>query len=88
LRGEEELPFWILAQLMTEDPKTAWGVAEAASDFSRGELIYEIGPEGFVLAMSRIRGFEEDTGHRCYLKWFTVKHIATISYIKTMSREK
>jgi len=65
LGGEEEGAIWMLAKLMGEDTKASRRIPETASDFSRREILDEIGPEGFVLAVSRIPRFEKEAGHRC-----------------------
>ena len=41
----------VVAELMTEDAKSAQGVAETASDVAGGFLIDEVSAEGFVLAL-------------------------------------
>jgi hypothetical protein len=65
LRGKEEGAIWILAELVGQDAEASWGIPEAASDFDRREIIDEVSPEGFVLTMSGIRGFEKKAGHIC-----------------------
>jgi len=49
-----------MAELMTEDAESAWGVIEAAGDLGRRQLIQKIGAEGFVLAVKRGFGSEEE----------------------------
>jgi hypothetical protein len=65
LRGEEERAIRMLAELVGEDAETSRGVPEPAGDFGRGEILDEEGPEGFVLAVSGIRGFEKEACHIC-----------------------
>ena len=65
LRGKEEGALWMLAELMGEDAEASRGIPEAAGNFGGGELIDEVGPEGFVLAVGGILGFEKEAGHRC-----------------------
>ena len=52
------------AKLTAEHPKGAWGIAEAAGDFARGQLLDEIGAEGFVLAVGGVFRLKEDAGER------------------------
>jgi len=65
LRGEEEGTLWVLAKLVGENTEASRGIPEATSDFSRRELIDEIGPQGFVLTMRGIDGFKKEAGHGC-----------------------
>jgi hypothetical protein len=65
LRGKEEGAIWTLAELVGQDAEASRGIPEAASDFERREIIDEVSPEGFVLAMSGISGFEKEAGHIC-----------------------
>jgi hypothetical protein len=65
LRGKEEGAIWILAELVSEDPEASRRIPEAACGFDRREIIDEVGPEGFVLAVSGISGFEKEAGHIC-----------------------
>jgi hypothetical protein len=65
LRGKEEGAIWMLAELMSEDTEASRRISEAAGDFGRREILDEVGPEGFILAVSGIRGFEKQVGHRC-----------------------
>jgi hypothetical protein len=48
----------LMAELMTEDAESAWGVIEAAGDLGRRQFIQKIGAEGFVLAVKR--GFRSE----------------------------
>jgi len=50
----------LMAELMTEDAESAWGVMEAASDLGRRPLVQKIGAEGFVLAVKRGFGSEKE----------------------------
>jgi len=65
LGGKEEGAIGILAEFMGEDPEAPRRISEAVGDFSRREILDEVGPEGFVLAVSGILGFEKETGHGC-----------------------
>jgi hypothetical protein len=65
LRGKEEGAMWIVAELVSEDPEASRRIPEAVGDFDRREMIDEVGPEGFVLAVSWISGFEEEAHHIC-----------------------
>jgi len=65
LRGKEKGAIWILAELMGENTEASRGIPEAAGDFDRRQMINKISPEGFVLAVSGIRGFEKEAGHIC-----------------------
>ncbi len=59
--SEEGLAFgWVVSELIAQDAEGPWGVAEAACDFGRGKLVYEVSPEGFVLVLGEgVRGQEE-----------------------------
>ncbi len=50
---------------MGQDTEASRRIAEATGDFDRREILDEVGPEGFVLAVSGIRGFEEEASHIC-----------------------
>jgi hypothetical protein len=50
----------LMAELMTEDAESAWGVIEAAGDLGRRQLIQKIGAAGFVLAVKGGFGSEEE----------------------------
>jgi hypothetical protein len=65
LRGKEKGAIWILAELMGENTEASRGIPEATGDLSRREILDEVGPEGFILAVSGIRGFEKEAGHIC-----------------------
>ncbi|MBM3749024.1 MAG: hypothetical protein FJW34_24925 [Acidobacteria bacterium] len=52
----------VVAELMTQDTETAWGVAEATGRFGGREMLNEVGAESFVLAMERLFGGEEEGG--------------------------
>jgi hypothetical protein len=65
LRGKKEGAIRMLAELMGKDTKASWRIPEAAGDFDGREILDEVGPEGFVLAVSRIPGFEKEAGHIC-----------------------
>jgi hypothetical protein len=65
LRGKEEGTIWMLTELIGQDTEASRGIPEAAGDLSRREILDEVGPEGFVLTMSGIRGFEKEARHIC-----------------------
>jgi hypothetical protein len=65
LRGKEEGAIGMLTKLMGQDTEASRRIPEPACDFSRRKILDEIGSEGFVLAVSRIPGFEEEAGHIC-----------------------
>jgi len=50
----------LMAKLMTEDTESAWGITEAAGDLGRRQLLQGVGAEGFVLAVKRGFGSEEE----------------------------
>jgi hypothetical protein len=52
----------LMAELMTEDAESAWGVIEAASDLGRRQLVQEVGAEGFVLALEWRFGRQKEFG--------------------------
>jgi len=56
---------WMLAELVCQDTEASRGIPEAAGDLSRREILDEVSTEGFVLAVSGIRGFEKEAGHIC-----------------------
>jgi hypothetical protein len=53
-RREEEFAAGLLAELMDENAKAAWSVAEAPGGFGGGETVDEEGPEGFVLSVGGV----------------------------------
>jgi hypothetical protein len=65
LRGKEEGTIWILTELVGQDAQAPRGIPEATGDFDPRQILNEVGPEGFVLPMSRIPGFEKEAGHVC-----------------------
>jgi hypothetical protein len=65
LRGKEEGPIWMLAKRMGQDTEASWRIPESAGDFGRREILDEVSPEGFVLAVSGIGRFEKEVGHIC-----------------------
>ena len=65
LRGKEEEAIRMLTELVGKNAEASRGIPEAAGDFGRGKILNEVGPEGFVLAVSSIAGFEKESGHRC-----------------------
>ncbi|HUH65638.1 MAG TPA: hypothetical protein VLZ07_04330, partial [Syntrophales bacterium] len=65
LRGKEEGTIWILTELVGQDTEASRGIPEATGDLDRRQIFNEVGPEGFVVAVSRIAGFEKDAGHTC-----------------------
>ena len=50
----------LMAELMTEDTESAWGITEAAGDLGRRQFIHEVGAKGFVLAVQRKLGSEKE----------------------------
>jgi len=64
-RGEEELAFGVLAELVDQDAEAARGVAAAAGGLGRGEAFDEEGAEGFVLAMGGVLRLEEEASEIC-----------------------
>jgi hypothetical protein len=65
LRRKEEGAIGMLTEFMGENTKTSRRIPEAMGDFGRREILDEVGPEGFILAMSGIGGFEKEVGHMC-----------------------
>src|SRR6266478_727449 len=51
-----------MAELMTEDAESAWGIIKAAGDLGGRQLFHKIGTEGFVLAVKRGFGSEKELG--------------------------
>jgi hypothetical protein len=56
----------LVAELPAQDAEGSGGVTEAASDFVGGEFFDKIGAEGFVLALGRGLGCEEEASFLCY----------------------
>jgi hypothetical protein len=52
----------LMAELVTEDAESAWGVIEAAGDLGRRQLVQEVGAEGFVLALEWRFGRQKEFG--------------------------
>ena len=65
MRGKEEGAIGMLTECMGENTKAPRRIPEAVGDFGRREVLDEVGPEGFVLTVSGIRGFKKDPGHIC-----------------------
>jgi hypothetical protein len=65
LRGKEEGTIGILTELVGQDAEASRRIPEATGDLDRREILNEVGPEGFVLAVSRIAGFEKKASHIC-----------------------
>jgi len=51
-----------VAELMTEDAETAGGIAKRRAVSAEGKLLDEVGAKGFILAMERRFGVEEEGG--------------------------
>jgi hypothetical protein len=75
----KEWPMRILAEVISQNPKTAWGVAEAAGRLFGGQVINEVGAERLILALGGIGGLKEELGEVSYLFVFIFKHTATMS---------
>ena len=56
---------WVAAELVAQNPKGTWRVAEARGDFGGGKLVVEVGAEGFVLTVSGGLRFEEEPARVC-----------------------
>jgi len=59
---DEEGPARILAELMTEDAKATGRVPKPPRGFLRRQPFDEIGPQGFILPMDSVDGFQEPLG--------------------------
>ena len=78
LPEETRLPIVGVSKLVAQDPEGPGGITEPLGGFCRGEAIDEIGPQGLVLAMQGIDGFEEEARFfdvSCYLFIGTYNHI-------------
>jgi hypothetical protein len=62
---QEELPLGALAEVVTEDAKAAWSIAEAVGNFGGGKAFDEVGAERFILAVGGVSGFQEVARHGC-----------------------
>jgi hypothetical protein len=51
-----------MTELMTQDAERAGGITEAPSRFGGRESLDEVGAKGFVPAMERLLGREEESG--------------------------
>jgi hypothetical protein len=51
--------------MVDQDTETAFGVAEATGGFFGGQLLDEIGAQGFVLTMGGVSGLEKDFRRVC-----------------------
>jgi hypothetical protein len=65
LRGKEEGAMRILTELVGQDAEASRGIPEATGDLARRQILNEMSPEGFVLAVSGIAGFEKEASHIC-----------------------
>jgi hypothetical protein len=52
---------------MAQHAERSRGVAEGASDLVGGALFDEEGAQGFVLALSGMRGLGEESSYFCYV---------------------
>ena len=59
---DEEVTLGLAAELMDEDPEAAWGVAEASGRLGGWHTIDEESPQGLVLPMSGVGGFQKALG--------------------------
>jgi hypothetical protein len=50
----------VTTELMTEDSKGPWTIAELGGHHVGGTALDEIGPHGFILTVLRLRGLEEE----------------------------
>ena len=73
-----------MAELMTEDAESAWGVIKAAGDLGRRQFIQKIGAEGFVLAVKRGFGSEKELG-LTRVRWFITSSDAHKSILLSYS---
>jgi len=62
-RGEEAAS-GVVAELMDEYPKAPRCITEASGGLSRRETVHEEGPQGFVMAMGGVGGFQEPASQR------------------------
>ena len=58
---DEELTSGLIAELMDEDPKAPRCIAEPQGSFGRWDTIDEEGPQGLVLSVGGVGGFQEPT---------------------------
>ena len=65
----EEIAIHLVPEAPAEDAEGAWLVAELARGVSRGELLDEVGTQGFVLALAGVDRFEEEAGFLRYRMW-------------------
>ena len=59
-RGGKETGLGVPAELMAQDPKGSWAVAELGGHHVGGTAIDEIGPHSLILAVLGLRGLEEE----------------------------
>jgi hypothetical protein len=55
-----------VSELVAEHAKGPRRVSEGVGDLVGGAVLDEIGPKGFVLALGRVLGFEEESGFRVF----------------------
>lgn len=77
--GQKEGALRILAELVAQDPKAAWCVAELLGDLHGGALVDEVGPKRLVLPVGGACGIEEGALEECYVNTLTHEHISTLS---------
>jgi hypothetical protein len=78
-RRREEVEGRVLAEFGAEDVKGSGDVAELSSDLRDGDAIDEASAQGFVLAVFRGCGSEEEVSGVCYLHTCIYTHIFTMS---------
>jgi hypothetical protein len=49
-----------MTELVTEHTEGSWGVSKVSGHLDRGSRLNEVGAEGFVLAVERVFGSEEE----------------------------
>jgi hypothetical protein len=62
----EEVPIHAVAKAPTEDAEGTRLIAELTGRLGGGEVVREEGPEGFVLALARVRRVSEEALFGCY----------------------
>jgi hypothetical protein len=74
----------IVSELVAEHAKGPRSVSEGLRGLVGGAVLDEVGPEGFVLALGRVLGFEEEAGFRAlrYSYFAIASHIWMMSYSK------
>src|SRR5580704_16207654 len=82
MRGGEELWQLSAAEGVAQNAEGAGRIAEAPGRLGRTHPLDEEGTHGFVLALSRGCGLDEEADGFCYVIWCSDRHECTVSHTR------